>query len=86
MLPVFNVLEEHLVYTVINTCVLASCPTCSISKATNMMFIFPVVSSITTFLTVPIAPFVNPTVTSILVVLITLALIFTVRTFFRLPV
>ena len=57
---------------------LASCPMCSLSKATNITLIFPVVCSITTF--------AYPSVTRVLVVIITLALIFIVKTFFRLPV
>ena len=52
----------------------------------NITLIFPVVWSITTFVTVPIAPFVYPSATSILVVIIILAFIFTVKTFHRLPV
>ena len=65
---------------------LVSCPTCSLSKATNITLIFPVVWSIITFVTVPIAPFVNPSATSIFVVIITLALIFIVSTVHRFPV
>ena len=51
-----------------------------------MQIIFPVLSSITTFVTVPIAPFVNPSLTSIFVVIITFALTFTLRIFFKLPI
>ena len=77
MLPVFNILEQHFdVYYYYTLVYLASCPTCS-SKATNITLIYPVVWSITTFVTVPIAPFVNPSVTSIFILIITLALIFT---------
>ena len=61
--------------------------TCVYCFLSNMFaIIFPFLSSITTFVTVPMAPFVNPSFTSIFVVIITFALTFTVRIFFKLPV
>ena len=48
-------------------------------KSNNIMLIFPVVCSITIFVTVPTAPFVNPPATSIFIVIITLALNLTAK-------
>ena len=74
MLPVFYILVQHFCfYFCKHLCVLLLVQTCLLPKATNMQIIFPVLSSITTFVTVPIAPFVNPSFTLIFVVIITLA-------------
>ena len=66
-----------LVYTVINTFV---------HFFLSNMFTIKSYCTYCLLLTVTITPFVNPSVTSILVIIITLALIFTVRPFLRLPV
>ena len=75
MLPVFDVLVQHFgLYCDKHLCALLLVQCVYYQKL--MVLIFPVVFSITTFVTVPIAPFVNPSVMSILVVIITLTLIF----------
>ena len=87
MLPVFNVLEQHFdVYCYKHLCALFLVQHVHYQKLLILHSSFLLSGSITTFVTVPIAPFVNPSVTSIFVVIITLALIFIVKNFHRLPV
>ena len=64
----------------------ASCPIVSWSKITNTATIWPVFSSGIKLATEPIAPFVSPSATSMLVVIITHAPTFKCKSFCKFPV